>query len=169
MRNRILDFTEHGAYLKLQLNNLVVERHDKEISRIPMEDIAVLVLANQQVVVTQSVLAALLEYSGIVVVCGINKMPLGMTLPLRANYVQTERFRQQINVTKPVRKRLWQQVIRAKIKAQGKLLHEIHGNDFGLFELSGMVKSGDTGNLESRAAVVYWQELFNEKKISSSC
>ena len=164
MRNRILDFSEQGAYLKLYLDNLVVERQGKEITRIPLEDVAVLVLANEQVVITQAALASVLGHSGMVVICGPNKMPVGMTLPLQGNYIQTERFQQQIKVTKPVRKRLWQQIVRAKIKAQGELLHKIHGNDFGLFALSDRVKSGDTGNLESRAAVIYWKQLFKDEK-----
>ena len=164
MRNRILDFSEQGAYLKLHLNNLVVERKGKEVARVPMEDIASLVLANEQVVITQAALASLLDHSGMVVICGPNKMPVGMTLPLQGNYIQTERFQQQIKVTKPVRKRLWQQIVRAKIKVQGKLLHKIHGNDFDLFALSDSVKSGDMGNLESRAAVIYWKQLFKDEK-----
>jgi CRISPR-associated protein Cas1 len=63
----------------------------------------------------------------------------------------------------PTRKRLWQQIVRAKIKAQGELLRELHGSDQGLIALSARVRSGDQGNLEAQAARRYWQHLFPGK------
>ena len=114
MRNRILDFSQQGGYLKLQLDNLVLEREGDEVARIPMEDIAVLVLAHPALVMTQSVLSSLLEHNGMLLICGVNKMPLGMVMPFQANYLHTERFRHQVEASKPLRKRLWQQIIKTE-------------------------------------------------------
>lgn len=162
MRNRILDFSQQSGYLKLHLENLVIIQNDQEAARIPIEDIAVVVLANPEIVITQSVLAALMKKNVAVVICGPNKMPAGMSMSLWANYVQTERFRYQIEASKPVRKRLWRQIVQVKVRMQGRLLETLHGDDYGLTDLAGIVASGDTGNIEARAARKYWANLFKE-------
>ena len=162
MRNRILDFSQQGGYLKLHLENLIILQDGLETARIPIEDIAVVVLANPKIVISQSVLAALMKQNVSVVICGPNKMPAGMSMSLWANYIQTERFRHQIEASKPVRKRLWRQVVQVKVRMQGKLLEALHGDDYGLIALAGIVASGDTGNIEARAARKYWANLFKE-------
>ena len=81
-------------------------------------------------------------------------------LPLNGNYIQNERFRAQVSASLPLNKRLWQTVVKEKIKQQGLLLQSLHGDDCGLLKLSSMVASGDKDNLEGRAAVIYWKNLF---------
>jgi CRISPR-associated protein Cas1 len=62
----------------------------------------------------------------------------------------------------PVRKKLWRQVVRAKIRNQGSLLTHIHGFDHGLGALAADVLSGDRTNVEATAAVRYWRALFDD-------
>jgi len=83
-----------------------------------------------------------------------------MLLPLAGNSVQTERFAAQLNLTQPARKQLWQQIAKAKVKAQGRFLSRIRGNDFGLENMAGKVRSGDATNIEGYAARRYWSALF---------
>jgi CRISPR-associated protein Cas1 len=59
-----------------------------------------------------------------------------------------------------VRKRLWRQIVRAKIMAQAALLVELRGRDFGLGVLARHVRSGDPANIEARAARRYWPAVF---------
>ncbi len=59
-----------------------------------------------------------------------------------------------------MRKRLWQQIVCAKIKAQAAALVELHGDDNGIAVLATHVRSGDPKNLEARAARRYWPRLF---------
>jgi CRISPR-associated protein Cas1 len=60
----------------------------------------------------------------------------------------------------PTRKRVWQQLVKAKVRAQGNLLRELHGDDRGLIALSKHVRSGDPDNIEGRASRRYWPALF---------
>jgi CRISPR-associated protein Cas1 len=83
-----------------------------------------------------------------------------MLLPLQAHYVQGERFFAQSQAKLPLRKRLWQQVVRAKIRLQGDVLKTMRGLDAGLPSLAGEVQSGDIANVEAQAARRYWQHLF---------
>ena len=84
-----------------------------------------------------------------------------MQLPLSAHYLQNERFRAQAEAPLPLYKRLWQSVVAAKIRSQGNLLMELHGVGDEFFHFADKVKSGDPENLEGRAAVLYWKQLFN--------
>jgi CRISPR-associated protein Cas1 len=85
-----------------------------------------------------------------------------MLVPLGAHHTPVERFTAQATAGKPLTKRLWQQVVRAKILAQARLLAELHGEDFGLSQLAPLVRSGDPANVEARAARRYWQLLFDD-------
>jgi len=60
----------------------------------------------------------------------------------------------------PLRKRIWRQIVRAKIRAQAATLTQLHGSDFGLRALAPHVRSGDPANVEARAARRYWPRLF---------
>jgi CRISPR-associated protein Cas1 len=83
-----------------------------------------------------------------------------MVLPLRAHHAQAERFRRQAQMSRPRKKRLWQSIVQAKIRAQALVLEQATGTDEGLRALAPRVRSGDAGNLEARAARHYWALLF---------
>jgi CRISPR-associated protein Cas1 len=89
-------------------------------------------------------------------------MPAAMMLPLSTHSTQTERFARQAAVSLPTRKRAWQQIVQAKLRAQAQLLEEVTGKDGGLNAMAGKVRSGDPDNLEAQAARIYWQALFGE-------
>jgi CRISP-associated protein Cas1 len=129
---------------------------------IPLEDIAVVIASHPQISYTQAVLAGLAEAGGIFVACNEKHMPIAMLLPLESHSTQTERFAAQSALPVPNRKRLWQQVVQSKIHAQARLLRDRTGQDWGLENLAGKVRSGDPENVEARAARIYWKNLFGE-------
>ncbi len=135
------------------------------VKRIPIEDIGVVVLDNKQITITQGALGALLDNNVAVVTCDEHRMPSGLMLPLEGNTLQSERFGHQIEASLPLKKQLWQQTIQAKILNQSSVLYRQRGLDCGNMEAwAKRVKSGDTDNLEGRAAAFYWQNLFGEVK-----
>jgi CRISPR-associated protein Cas1 len=83
-------------------------------------------------------------------------------LPLRANALQTQRMLAQVSVKAPVKKRLWQQIVKAKIMAQAGTLGGLHSDDGGLTVLADRVRSGDPMNVEATAARRYWPLLFRD-------
>lgn len=129
----------------------------------PVSEIAVLLLAHPQISLSQAVLSRIAEAGGSVITIDSKFLPASMLLPVQSHFIQTERFARQMELSLPARKRLWRQIVRAKIKAQGELLSELHGSDQGLIALSTRVRSGDVGNLEAQAARRYWQHLFPGK------
>ena len=96
------------------------------------------------------------------ITCDGRNLPVGMMLPLASHHAQAERFAAQARAPLPVRKRLWRQIVRAKIKAQATLLIDLRGTDFGVQPLVGRVQSGDPSNVEARAARRYWPHVFSD-------
>lgn len=162
------------AYLSLRNKQLVirmpaVERQKdmpdilkKEATRtIPIEDIGIIVLDNKEITITEGVMAALLGNTTAVITCDDKRMPVGMLLPLQGNTVHNERFRSQLEASIPLLKQLWQQTMKAKIENQATLLSHVTPKEArNLFAWAKDVKSGDPDNLEARAAVYYWKNIF---------
>ena len=127
----------------------------------PIEDIGVVVLDHKQITITSGVLEALLENNCAIITCDSKSMPIGLMLPLYGNTTQNERFRQQLDASLPLMKQLWQQTIKAKIENQAVVLKEYSDVETKCMNVwAADVKSGDSNNLEARAAAYYWNNLF---------
>lgn len=157
------------AYLSLRNSQLIVslpnvDGLDESLTKttVPIEDIGVVVLDHKQITITHGVLEALLENNTAVITCDSCRMPVGLLLPLCGNTTQNERFRTQLDASLPLQKQLWQQTIRAKIENQAATLKECRGCDVrNMMRWVEDVRSGDADNLEARAAVYYWANLFS--------
>lgn len=159
------------AQLEIRLpqveNNETLSDYFKEsvVKRVPIEDIGVVVLDHKQITITQGAMSALLDNNVAVITCDEHRMPSGLMLPLDGNTTQSERFRDQIEASLPLKKQLWQQTIQAKILNQSTVLYRQRGLECGNMEAwAKQVKSGDSDNLEGRAAAFYWQNLFGHIK-----
>ena len=120
------------------------------------------VAAHPRVTFTLAVVAGLARHGGLLVTCDERRQPAAMMLPLETHHVQTVRYAAQAGLSLPARKRLWRQIVCAKINAQGRLLEERTGNDWGLGMIVDRVRSGDPENLEAYAARIYWPKLLGE-------
>lgn len=127
---------------------------------IPIEDIGIVILDNQQITITQGLLASLLENNSAVVTCDNKHHPAGLFLPLESNLEQSQRFQEQIEASIPLKKQLWQQTISSKILNQALLLNKVGVKSDNMKKWARDVKSGDPDNLEGRAAAYYWKNLF---------
>lgn len=164
------------AYLSLKDKQLVIKLPEvekseyfssslKEVHSVtkPIEDIGVLVLDHQQITITQGVLEALLENNVAVITCDKRSLPVGLMLPLYGHSTQNERFREQIDASVPLRKQLWQQTIQTKIANQAVVLEQCTVDTYPCMRIwSTEVRSGDTENMEARAAAFYWKHLFKQ-------
>lgn len=164
------------TYLSLRNNQMVIKlpevekcdslsdvfKKQSEVTK-PIEDIGVVLLDNKQITITSGLLEALLENNCAVITCDSRSMPVGLMLPLCGNTTQNERFRDQIDASLPLKKQIWQQTVRQKILNQASVLKEKRGEDVRCMEIwANEVRSGDTENLEARAAAYYWKNMFRE-------
>lgn len=175
MIKRTLCFS-NPAYLSMRNDQLViklpqVEKNDslpdsfKEsvTHTIPIEDIGVVVLDNKQITVTQGLIEALLANNCAVITCDKSHLPVGLMLPLSGNTIQNERFRHQLDASLPLKKQLWQQTVQQKIHNQAAVLQMCRNlPTANMTKWEKDVRSGDPDNLEGRAAVFYWKNLFPE-------
>lgn len=155
------------AYLKLRNDQLVINLPDAQgfddassANTIPIEDIGLIVLDHQQLTVTHGLLQSLLDNNSAIITCSSSHMPEGMFLPLCGNKVQQERFRDQIEATKPLCKQLWQQTVKAKILNQASNLLLLDVSVKNMKHWAKEVQSDDAANHEARAAAYYWGNMF---------
>lgn len=156
------------AYLCCKNRQLVITVYDpvtgepSEHTR-PIEDIGVIVIESEQVTLSSYLISSLLENKVAVIVCDQKHMPFGLMLPLVGNTEQTERFNAQIEASLPLKKQLWQQTIAMKIRNQAAVLKRVNNMEVGnMIAWSSQVRSGDSDNLEGRAAAYYWKNLFED-------
>jgi len=130
------------------------------VKEVPIEDIGVVILDHARITITQPALSKLLQNNVAIITCDETHHPNGLMLNLDGNTIQAERFKQQIAATIPLKKQLWQQTIKCKIRNQAALLKASGKDAKIMWKWAEEVKSGDAVNHESRAAVHYWQRIF---------
>lgn len=147
---------------EIEKNDTLTEAFKNNNTRtFPIEDIGIVILDHKQITITQALLEKLMENNCAVITCNSQRMPCGLFLPLETNTLQQERFTEQINASLPLRKQLWQQTVIRKIENQSAILHKHTNAETGnMREWSLNVKSGDSENMEARAAAYYWSHLF---------
>lgn len=165
------------AYLSLRSKQMVIKMpavekadnvaqmiRDESVITKPIEDLSVVVLDHRQITITQGLLEALLENNVAVITCDARSMPVGLLLPLYGHSTQNERFRSQLAASLPLRKQLWQQTVRAKIENQACVLGKMtEVENRCMFVWASDVRSGDSDNLEARAAAYYWRNFFSKE------
>lgn len=160
MIKRVLCF-ENPARLSLKLAQMVVELQD--VTRtLPIEDIGVVILDHKQITITHALIDALLTNNVAIVTSNDKHLPVGLMLPLDGNTLQSERFRAQIDASEPLKKQMWQQTIVAKILGQAHVLGAQRIEHTNMLKWAKDVRSGDTENMEARAAAFYWRNMFDK-------
>lgn len=163
MIRKTVEFSTPGTRLSVKHRQLVIERPELPKTTLPIEDLGVVIVDDIRATYTQSVFLSLLEAGATVLVTGRDHLPVGMMLPLDAHHIQTERHRAQVETSRPIQKRIWQAIVKAKILQQGAVLSHFTGNHGGLLPMARRVRSGDPENLEAQAAQRYWPRLFNKE------
>ncbi len=112
MLKRTLLFTT-PLDLTLRNNQLIVSTRKMPEAKnsVPIEDIGVVILENQQINISLPLLNALSDNNVAVIFCGENYMPNAMLLNLDSNTTQGETYRAQIEASEPLKKGLWKQVV----------------------------------------------------------
>ena len=151
---RLIDI-DRQARLATKLDCLVVRRDGEPDVVVPGVEIAVLILANQEVVLTSAVLSLLARSGAAVVSLDAKHLPCGMSLPIAGHSRHTERLRLQVSASEEIRAKMWRRVVEQKIEAQAKHLDDLD-RKHTLRELSLAAPE----EAEAQAARMYWRILF---------
>ncbi len=163
MIHRAIEITGERRHLKKYRGFLVVCEDEKELGRLPLDDLEVVLVASHGMTCTSGLLNELADRCIPLVVCDQRFMPTAMLWPVESHSYQSVHIQAQARLSLPLRKRLWQQLIRAKILGQAQSLRICVGNSPArLARLAKSVQSGDPSNMEGQAARIYWPRLFGE-------
>lgn len=148
--------------LSLADGQIVIVQDDGEV-RLALEDVAWIVLDTQQATLTSALLAACMVAGVAVIATDATHTPSGVMLPFHRHHRQGQVAQLQVAVGAPLRKRLWQAIVRTKILNQAAALEAVaQAGAAPLREMARQVGSGDPDNTEARAARAYWSSLWPE-------
>lgn len=160
MIGRVVEVAEDGRHLAKARGFLTVSERGEEVGRVPLDDIAAVIATAHGLTYSNSLLVALAERCAPLVVCAANFRPAAVLWSADGHHEQAGRMADQAAAGKPLKKRLWAQIVSAKIKSQGATLEAVDAAHGGFHLLSRKVRSGDPDNVEAQAARRYWPLLF---------
>lgn len=154
-------FIESQCRLSYKSGYLVVRKEDETV-KVHLSEISSIILQTMQVYISAYLLSELAKNKISLVTCDEKCNPIGEYLPLYGAHNVSGRISDQLLWGEPIKKRVWQRIVKDKIEQQAKFLQT---RDY--IESSGMlsnllseVRSGDTTNREAQAARIYFSTLF---------
>lgn len=158
--DRFIDISENGAIVRCRNRCLVIVHDGVEVASIPFREVSSLVVSSPRALLSARMMVELSLAGGVLVLGDSRQHPVAMMVPLVGHSTQVERMGQQLAATRPTRKRVWRQIVRAKIRNQAALLRARGRDPEPLLRLVPRVRSGDPENQEAHAASLYWDRLF---------
>ncbi len=143
----------------------MVVRKEDSVSKVHLSEISSVVLQTEQVYLSAYLLAELAKFKISLVVSDEKHNPVGQYLPLYGAHNTSKRIPEQMAWGEPIKKRVWQRIVRDKITQQFLFLRE---RDYDresrkLKSSISEVRSGDITNREAQAARVYFSALFGDE------
>lgn len=163
MADRVVEVADDGRYLARFRGFMTVKTAGAEVGRVPLDDIAVVLVTGRGTVYTNGLLSELAQRGAALVICTPNYLPVAWLWPLKGHHVQGERMAAQLEATRPMGKRLWRRVVQAKIERQAAVLERLDRPWRGVASLVGRVRVGDPDNVEAQAARRYWPLVFGDR------
>jgi CRISP-associated protein Cas1 len=151
------------ADIRLRGGQLVVAG-DQTVT-VPIQDIVSLTLEHAHTRVSAAALAALSGAGVPVVVCDNRHMPVGVLNGFCTHSRQFAVAKAQIGMSVPLKKRLWQAIVRVKANNQAACLDALGlaGAD-NLRQYARCVTSGDATGREAAAARLYFSRLMPDER-----
>ncbi len=160
--DRIVDIATDGQHLKAIRGHMVVSNKDGEVGRVPLDDIAAVIVHAHGTTYSNHLFTALAKRGALLVICAPNHSPVSVLTPIIGHHLQTGNMSAQADAGKPLSKRLWQQIVISKIKMQEAALEAFSEPIVGFHLLAQKVRSGDPDNIEAQAARKYWPLMMGE-------
>ena len=145
-------------------DNQLVSSGLEGVHSVPLEDINSVLFENKTTRVSVAVLVQLAAHNVTVYFCDDKHLPAAVLLPYAQHSSHVGVVRMQEAVSLPTQKRLWQQIVIAKINNQGRCLEMLDLIEAAshLYALAKTVTSGDSTNVEATAAAYYFPALFGK-------
>jgi len=150
------------THIKCQHKQMRLERDGTLQGTVPFEDLGVLILTHPGITLTQQALNSAVSAGAVVVLCDQKHLPCAMFLPIADNALHAKVLREQVAWSKTSKKRIWRQIVAAKVGAQADLLEQLNRNHRRLRRIANQLEKSGPVNLEGHAASLYWPALFGK-------
>lgn len=155
-------FIESPCRLSYKSGYMVVRKED-DVAKIHLSEISSIMLQTMRVYISAYLMAELAKSKISLVYSDEKCNPIGQALPLYGAHNVSKRIQEQLAWGEPIKKRVWQRVVREKIRQQAALLADRDLPEARVLRAAvDEVRSGDTTNREAHAARVYFQSLFGQ-------
>jgi CRISPR-associated protein Cas1 len=158
---RIIDVSQDGRYLHADREWLVVTQNQEEVGRFPLTDIQSVLVHAGHATYSHALLLRLSAYDIPLVLCDWRHLPIAILVSLAGHHLHAGRVRKQSSAPLPMRKRVWRDLVKAKITEQARSLGTFDPEGrTAMLKFVSTVRAGDPENVEARAARYYWRRLF---------
>ena len=162
MVGRIIEVASDGVHLSVERGFMKVTKDRECLGQVALDDIDALVVHAHGATFSANLISGLAARGTPVVMCGPNHAPIALLWPIDGHYEQGKRMEAQADATRPTRKRLWRELVMAKIRAQADVLDLAGERGEGLRILARKTRSGDPDNIEAQAARRYWPLMMGQ-------
>ncbi len=151
------------AYLKLKDEQMyILEPFTKEMKgKVPVEDLGLLMLDHFQITISHQLIQKMMGNNVVMISCDAQHLPHGIMLPLYGHTEHSDRVKDQLDASEPLKKQLWKQTVECKIENQKEVLKRLGNYHEPMMDYQNNVKSGDITNMEGIAAQHYWKYLIS--------
>ena len=154
-------FVSSPCRIGIKNSHLLVETDDGQ-NMYPIRDIDAVLIEDRRSTLSAYALSELTAHGVAVYVCDEKHMPTCLALPINRYCRPRSMLDMQLAISKPLKKQLWQSIVKCKIEGQARTLR-MTGTE-GAEELENMAKSvasDDSNNVEATAAAFYFKQLLN--------
>ena len=151
------------AYLKLKDEQMyIMEPSSNQMKgKVSVEDLGLLMLDHFQITISHQLIQKMMGNNVVVVSCDAHHLPHGIMLPLYGHTEHSDRIKDQLQASEPLKKQLWKQTVECKIENQKEVLRRLGNYYEPMMNYQNTVKSGDSTNMEGIAAQHYWKYLIS--------
>ena len=134
----------------------------EEITKVFLDEVAILLVENPAVALTGCLLEALTEKKIKVIFCDTKRSPVAELVPYHGSHDSSLKIRDQAAWTDECKALIWSEIVTEKIRKQANFLKELKKEREAalLDSYIGQVKLSDATNREGHAAKVYFNALF---------
>ncbi len=148
-----------SAKLDYKLDYLVVRQ--KEITKIHLSEISILLVENTAVSITTALLNELIKRKIKVIFCDKKRNPSSELVSYYGCHDSSAKIRNQIRWNDEIKELIWTEIVSEKIRNQRNTLKYFNKKEyFMLDEYLSQIEIGDTTNREGHSAKVYFNALF---------
>ncbi len=166
MPNVVIEVQHDNNHISHRRGFLEIAHNRTTVKAVAYDEIAALIMSSHASTISNRVLQTLAEQGIPVIIAGKNFQPLSIALPLIGNHDISTRLRYQIQASEPLKKQVWANIVRQKIKNQATALAYLQKDEVAIKQIQRLatkVLSGDTTNIEAQAARKYFSVLFGKE------